>query len=472
MSDFDLIIRGGRAVLPDGEHLLDVGIRDGRIEALAPAVFGSTDADLDATGFHLFPGVVDACVRLGPSDAHALAAGGVTTCLDFPGGPPVRDRASLDAHRAAAASPIDYALWGALTATNLHELEDLAEGGVIGFHADLSGPDAIDDGALLEGMIRAETLKQIVSVQAENGSVAAHFARAAVAEGRLSVRDYLDSRPVVAELEAVQRAILLAWEAECAIHFPQVSTGEALELIAAAKAQGLNVSCSTSPHYLLLTDEDAERLGAVAKCAPPLRGAANVDALWAHLAAGAIDLIVSGHRSAAPAAPGAHIFAAPLGLSAGPYTLGLMLAEALGTQRPIPLERLSELLATSPARRFRLHPQKGELIVGADADVLIIDLNDEAAPQTGHGPYAGRALRGRVLRSLLRGQTVFNEQGIVGEPSGRFVQAPADGSAYRPHEEPVTHLAQEEDVPDHERHGQADVVQRADPAEAQNDEPQ
>lgn len=429
MSDFDLIIRGGKALLPDGEHLLDVGIRDGRIEALAPAVFGSTDADLDATGFDLWPGVVDAFVRLGPGDARALAAGGVTTCLDFPSQPPVRDRTSFEACKAAAeaAAPVDFALWGALTATNLHELEDLAECGVIGFHADLSGPDAIDDGALLEGMIRAETLKQIVSVQAENGSIAAHFAREAVAEGRLSVRDYLDSRPVVAELEAVQRAILLAWEAECAIHFPQVSTGEALQLIADAKAQGLNVSCSTSPHYLLLTDEDAERLGAAAKCAPPLRGAGDVDALWRHLAAGDIDLIVSGHRPALGAAPGADIFAAPTGLSAGPFTLGLMLMEALGTQRPVPLERLAELLATSPARRFRIHPQKGELIVGGDADLLIVDLEDRADLETEHTPYAGRALRGRVLRTISRGTTVFNGKEIVGQPAGRFVQAPADG---------------------------------------------
>lgn len=429
MSDFDLIIRGGRAVLPDGEHLLDIGIRDGRIEALAPAVFGSTDADLDATGFRVFPGSVDACVRLGPGDARALAAGGVTTYLDFPDRLPVRDRASFLAARAMAEaeSPVDFALWGALTATNLHELEDLAECGVIGFHADLSGPDAINDGALLEGMIRAETLKQIVSVQAENGSITAHFAREAVAAGRLSVRDYLDSRPVVAELEAVQRAILLAWEAECAIHFPQVSTGAALQLIAAAKAQGLNVSCSTSPHYLLLTDEDAERLGAAAKCAPPLRGAAEVDALWRHLAAGDIDLIVSGHWAAREAAPGDDIFAAPAGLSVGPFTLGLMLAEALGTQRPIPLERLAELLATSPARRFRIHPQKGELIVGGDADLLIVDLDEEAAPETGPTLYAGRTRRGWVLRTLLRGQTVFNGQAIVGEPGGKFVQALAGG---------------------------------------------
>lgn len=435
MSDFDLIIRGGRAVLPEGEQPLDVGIRDGRIAALAPAVFGSTDADLDATGFHLLPGGVDACVRLGAGSpeilragAAALAVGGVTTHLELPGRRAVRDRAGFEARRAAgeAASAVDFALWGALTSDNLPELEELAECGVIGFHADLAGPDAIDDGALLEGMIRAQALKQIVSVQAENGAITAHFAREAVAAGRVSMRDYLDSRPVVAELEAVQRAILLAWEAECAIHFPQVSNGEALQLIAAAKAQGLNVSCSTSPHYLLLTEEDAERLGAAAKCAPPLRGIADVEALWRRLAAGDIDFLVSGHAPTANAG-GRDIFAASTGIAAGHLTLGLMLAEALGTDRPIPLERLAELLATSPARRFRIHPKKGELAVGADADLLIMDLDDKTPPAPERPPYAGRTLRGRVLRTLLRGQTIFNGRQIVGEPGGQFVQAPADG---------------------------------------------
>ncbi len=410
MSDFDLIIRGGRAVLPDGECLLDVGIREGRIEALAHVVYGSTDADLDATGFHLLPGSVDACVRSGES----LVSGGVTTYLELPAAGAVRDRAGFEARKAAgeAGSASDFALWGALTADNLHELEDLAECGVIGFHADLSGPDPLNDGALLEGMIRAEALKQIVSVQAENGSITAHFAREAVAAGRLGMRDYLDSRPVVAELEAVQRAILLAWEAGCAIHFPQVSTGEAFQLIADAKAQGLNVSCSTSPHYLLLTNEDAERLGAIAKTAPPLRGRADVDALWRHLAAGDIDLLVSGHVPAPQTPPGADIFAAPAGIASGPLTLALLLAEALGAERPFPLERLCELLATSPARRFRIHPQKGELIIGADADLLIMDLEDR--PGAAEAPFAGCAMRGRVLRTLLRGQTA---------PTGRFVQA-------------------------------------------------
>lgn len=419
MSDFDLIIRGGSVVLPGGERLLDVGVKDGRIAALEPAVFGSTAADLDATGFHLLPGIVDAGVRLGgdggPESIRegtaALAAGGVGTCLELTEGPGVRDRASFEARRAAgeAHSRVDFALWGALTADNLGELESLAECGVIGFHADMAGPGAIDDGALLEGMCRASELKQIVSVRAESGAITAHFARAAAAAGRVGMRDYFDSHPVIAELEAVQRAILLAWEADCAVHFPQVSTGRAVELIAGAKAQGLNVSCSTSPHYLLLSEEDAERLGDAARCVPPLRGRAEVDALWARLAAGEIDFLVSGDGPAGA------------GIAGGQSAWGLLLGEALGEERPIPLARLADLLATSAARRFRIHPRKGELAIGADADLAILNLRAEETGGT--DLYAGRKRSGRVLRTLRRGKSVYNGGGSVGEVGGEFVQA-------------------------------------------------
>ena len=184
-------------------------------------------------------------------------------------------------------------------------MQELTDCGVIGFKAFMSssGVDDFpmaDDGTLLEGMRRAFDLEQIVAVHAENEGITARLARQAVAEGRLTARDYLESRPVIAELEAIQRAILFAWETECALHIVHVSTARGLELIAGAKAQGMNVSCETAPHYLVLTEADAERLGPLAKCAPPLRSAMEQAALWEQLAAGGIDMIASDHSPATP----------------------------------------------------------------------------------------------------------------------------------------------------------------------------
>ena len=157
-----------------------------------------------------------------------------------------------------------------------------------------------DDATLLEGMRRAFDLAQIVAVHAENDAITGQLARQAVAEGRLSARDYLMSRPVIAELEAIQRAILFAWETDCALHIVHVSTARGAELVANAKAQGLNISCETCPHYLVLTEADLERLQALAKCAPPLRSFGDQAALWDQIAAGGIDIVASDHSAAPP----------------------------------------------------------------------------------------------------------------------------------------------------------------------------
>ncbi len=455
MSDFDLIIRGASVVRPGDTSKLDLGIKDGRITALGEAVFGSTAADLDATRFHVFPGVVDPHVHFnepGRADwegflhgSRALAAGGVTTYFDMPlnAVPPVIDQASFLAkwNLAQAHSMVDFGLWGGLTPDSLDRMQELTDCGVIGFKAFMSssGVDEFpmaDDGTLYEGMRRASDLEQIVAVHAENDSLTARLARQAVAEGRLTVRDYLDSRPAIAEMEAVQRAILFAWETECPLHIVHVSTARAVELIADAKAQGLNVSCETCPHYLILTEEDAERLQALAKCAPPLRNANEQDALWQQFQAGGIDLVASDHSPAAPEIKwGKDIFSSWGGITGCQSTFTLLLTEALGAEHQMPLERLGELLSTNAARRFRLHPAKGEIAVGADADLLIVDIHADTAVREAdlyyrhpaNSPYLGRQTRGRILRTLLRGETIVKDGRVLGKPAPRFLR-PAENN--------------------------------------------
>jgi allantoinase len=454
MSDFDLIIRGGSVVRPEGVSKLDIGIKEGRITAVGAAVFGSTDSDLDATGFHIFPGLVDVNVRLnepGREDwegidagTRALAAGGVTSFLDLPLGssPPVLDKESflLKWNLAKSKSILDFGLWGGLTNDNLDKMEELTDCGVIGFYACMCASGmgdfpAIDDGALFEGMQRAVDLGQIVAIHAENEGITARRARQAVAEGRLTVREYLDSRPAIAELEAVQRAVFLAWEADCAVHISQVSTARSVELIASARAQGLNISCETSPHYLILTEDDAERLDSFAKCLPPLRTAAQQTDLWAQLSAGQVDLVTSGHAPVPKRRD--DIFAAYPGIAGCQSMLSLMITEAFGAEHPMPLNKLTELMATNSARRFRLHPVKGEVLAGADADLLILDLDEEHTVREetllyqhpAHSPYLGRQLLGRIVRTLLRGETIYREGRIVAHKPNPNLLRPAEISA-------------------------------------------
>ena len=139
--------------------------------------------------------------------------------------------------------------------------------------------EAADDLTLLEGMARAARLRLPVAVHAESEELTRRLARRAVAHGRVSVRDYLASRPVIAELDAIGRAIAFAAETGCALHVVHVSSGRGAALVAQARARGVDVTCETCPHRLVLDEDDAERLGALAKCAPPLRPAAERDAL-------------------------------------------------------------------------------------------------------------------------------------------------------------------------------------------------
>ena len=169
----------------------------------------------------------------------------------------------------------DFAFWGGLVPGNVPRLAELAELGVVGFKAFMSPSgiedfEAADDLTLYDGMVEAARLGLPVAVHAESAAITEGLRARAAGHGW---RDYLSTRPVIAELEAIARAIVLAEDAGCPLHIVHVSTGRGARLVAAARARGVDVTCETCPHYLVLDEDDLEALGAVAKCAPPLRSA-------------------------------------------------------------------------------------------------------------------------------------------------------------------------------------------------------
>ena len=278
-------------------------------------------------------------------------------------------------------------------------------------------------------MARAARLGLPVAVHAESEELTRRLARRAVAEGRVGVRDYLASRPVVAELEAIGRAIGFAAETGCALHVVHVSSGRGVALVADARARGIDVTCETCPHYLVLDASDAERLGAVAKCAPPLRDGAEREALWAALRAGDVTLVATDH-SPTPASlkEGDDHFAVWGGIAGAQTLLALLYAEGVAGRGLSPAV-LAEVLAAAPARRFGLAPGKGALGVGADADLALVDPaatwtidRDDLLDRHRLSPFAGRTLRGRVVRTILRGRTIARDGRVVGEPCGRVVR--------------------------------------------------
>lgn len=439
-----MIVRGGQVVTADGVVEADVAIEDGVVVGVGPELGG--EPGLDATGLVVLPGAVDAHVHLNdPGRAHwegfatgtrALAAGGTTTAVDMPLNalPPTLDGAAFDAKAAAAEGRlhVDVALWGGLVPGNLGALEELAERGVVGFKAFMSSsgvPEfgAADEDTLGEGMRRAAALGLPVAVHAEDDALTARLGAEARAAGGTSLRDWAGSRPVEAELLAIRTALGLAKETGAQLHVVHVSSGAGVRLIAEARARGARVTCETCPHYLVLDEDDALAIGALAKCAPPLRPRAVLEDLWQEVLAGAVDTVGTDHSpSPAGLKEGDDAFAWWGGIGGAQTLLALLLTEGVAA-RGLPLEELARLTATAPAARVGL--PKGTVAVGASADLALVR---PGAPWTLEreqlldrhrlSPFVGRALRGRVVRTLLRGETVALDGAVVGPPRGRLLR--------------------------------------------------
>ncbi|HUJ73966.1 MAG TPA: allantoinase AllB [bacterium] len=435
----DTVIRGGRVVRPTGVEVMDIGIEGGKVAALEPEVTQAARKTVDARGMHVFPGVLDAHVHFNdpgraswegvPSGSAALAAGGGTCFIDMPlnSSPPTLDADSFDRKLQACRGRAftDFALWGGLTPDNLDHLEALAERGVVGFKAFMSGSGMddfrrCDDESLYKGMRIAAGLGLPVLLHAEDEAMTSELAAAAREEGRAGVKDFLDSRPIEAEARAIARAIRMASETRCSIHIVHTSSSWGVQLVRnAVQAEQCQVTCETCPHYLLLSAADVMRVGAPAKCAPPLRPEVERQKLVRDVAEGRVDTIGSDHSPSPPSMKrGSDFFSVWGGISGVQATLRALLT------LDIPAHLISRMTAENVARLFRL-PGKGGIRVGGDADLSIVNVAElrkvfrsELLDRHRLSPYAGRPLRGAVRRSVIRGVTVFLDGRIMGEPSG------------------------------------------------------
>jgi allantoinase len=449
-NKLDLLIRGGWVVRPEGMSRADLGVAEGRIVQIAREIVDPAAEVIEAEGLHLFPGIIDAHVHFnepGRTDweglatgSAALAAGGGTLFFDMPlnSVPPVLDAESFGQKRVLAEqkSRLDFALWGGLVPGNLEKLGELRDAGAVGLKAFMcaSGvdefPAVTDAETLRKGMVRSAALGLLVAVHAEDNAAARRHTEAQRACDGRDARSWLATRPVEVELAAIRLALELAGETGCALHVVHVSSPEGVALIAEAKRRCVDVTAETCPHYLLLDENDVIRLGAIAKCAPPLRSALRRDELWRRVEDGEVDTIGSDHSPAPPELKAADdFFAIWGGISGCQHGFPLLLSEALARRSAVEaLPRFAALLAGNVSKRFRL-PTKGRLAEGFDADITFLDLRDHSILRNEdllyrhrQGPYAGRPCNVRVVRNMLRGRTVFSDGCLVsGAPIGQFV---------------------------------------------------
>ena len=447
----DLIVRGGRVVTPEGVLAVEIGIVRGKIVRLAPSVTDATDAELNAEGRYVFPGILDAHVHFnepGRADwegiatgSAALAAGGGTMFFDMPfsSEPPVLDAAGLREKRGIAEekSCTDFALWGGLTAGNLDKIAGLRDAGAVGLKAfmcnrGIASFPHVDAKTLREGMKRAAKVGLPVAVHAEDDAMVAALTDKIKTAGRSDARAWLDSRPVAVVLEAIRTALEIAGETQCALHIVNVSSPEGIALITEARLQRVDVTAETCPHYLLFNDKDVARLGPLAKCAPPLRDEKRRQALWAELRAGRIQTVGSDHSPARPEMKdSANMFAVWGGIGGIQHGFELLISECEKTAaQDLPV--LAAVMARNVARRFQIDDRKGQIALGRDADFSLIEYTKVRTIQaedlwTRHriSAYVGEKSRARITHTYVRGTAIYAD--------GRFTNLPQKGQFLAPH---------------------------------------
>jgi len=450
-----LVVRSERIVLPEGVRPATIHIRDGRIVSigeLSDRFAGIREMDV---GAHVvLPGLVDTHVHIndpGRADwegfghaTRAAAAGGVTTLVDMPlnSVPATTTAAGLEQKRHAARGRchVDVGFWGGVVPGNASDLAPLARAGVLGFKCFMcpSGVDEfghVGESDLREALPILSRLDRPLLVHAESPELL-HDARQPVDGARQDPRRYrtwLESRPDVSEQSAIELLVRLAHEYRARVHIVHLASAAALTAIRAARAGGVALSVETCPHYLTFAAEEIADGATAFKCAPPIRSRANRDRLWAALVTGDIDFVATDHSPAPPALK--HLedgdFVSAWGGVAS-LQLGLSIVWTGAAERGLPLERLADWLATRPARLAGL-PAKGAIAVGRDADLAIFDPDREwivdakllhhRHPVT---PYDGRRLRGQVLTTILRGETVFDRGNCASVPTGTTLHPATD----------------------------------------------
>ena len=458
--EVELVVVGGTVVTPSGPQRVGIAMDQGRIvaitldEALPPA-----RERFDATGLHVIPGVIDTHTHArDPSvDARedfgsataAAAAGGITTILEMPISTPSVHSADVLRARVAAVQPkayVDFGLYGGAAGDNLDRIAGLAEAGAVGLKTfrtplpagrenefiGLCAPEAAD---YLRALERVAVTGLVAAVHAEDAGMLARNQAALQGAGDRGPLSHARWRPPVVETTSAAESIGLAREAIARLQLAHCSTPDVVALAVDARADGIVVTVETCPHYLFLTQADLERHGPYAKINPPLRSSEDVERLWAHVAAGDVDVIGSDHSPflveekepfwgdmwrALPGAPGLESL------------LPLMLS-AVADGR-ITLERMVALTSGNAARIFALR-DKGAIRVGADADLTLVDLVRPDVIDTSRWltrsrgtarVWDGKPVRGAIVATLVRGRTVFRDGMLRGAPGwGRLVSPAA-----------------------------------------------
>ncbi len=474
MKRYDLAVLNGTAVLPGiGPARVDLGIKDGKIAAISSAI-PSSDAEevTDASKLHILPGAVDSHFHVGiyrphsedaRSESASAVAGGVTTILSYfrtghhylnkTG--PYREIFPEVLSLSKGNFFCDYSYHIApMTHMQLDEVGWLVDQGVTSFKfymfykalnlsadstkgSEYTMAENYDLGHLYELMervaeeARKRKIRISLSLHCENPELIRVFIAKVKEQGLKGLEAYSKGRPPLTEMLSIEEAGVLTKATECPVNLLHLSSKDAITTAIDLRRRhvGLDLLLETTLHHLALNYE--ELTGINAKVNPPIRAKEDQKALWQALLAGEVDTVVSDHACCMEEMKKDELWAALPGFGGTSLLYPVLLSEGV-RKRGLSLERAVELASTNPARKFGLFPTKGAIAVGSDADLAICDLEKSVVVQADslnsaqdYTPFAGVSFTGWPVKTLLRGQLVFDDGKVKGTPLGEFIKRPA-----------------------------------------------
>jgi len=451
MSQVDLVIKNGTVVTPGGIISAGIAIKDGKIAAIMDNdLLPEAEKTINATGKHVLPGIIDPHVHYGykhpiedamQGDTEAAAAGGVTTFGHFlrsytksPATVMENDKKVLEEK-----AIVDGFFHAMMVNEFIHDIPNCPEAGINSFkflmgykgpQAEAMGIVPIDDGVLYEGFRQIGELGRPAwaMVHAENIDISLVIRKKIEAEGRQDFPAWNDTRPRFVEEEAMRRAIFIAKVTNCPLYIVHCTIAETAQIIAEARAQGVEVIAETCPQYLTHSSEYPDPIfdkhPTLGNVNPPLRDKESNEKLWEGLRDGWIDVVASDYAPATLEQKGNDIWKAVMGVgNITEMILPVMLSEGVNKGR-ITLERLVEVCSYNPAKIFGLSDRKGKIAVGADADIVLVDLEKKVrvtadmlhCPHCDWTIYEGWDIKGWPTMTLVRGNVVMEDGNIVGKP--------------------------------------------------------
>ena len=441
---YDLVIKNGAVVTPEATFQANVGVKDGLIAAIASEDLTGRRV-INAAGLYLLPGLIDGHVHFRDpgltykedlaTGSQAAAAGGICTIIDMPNTkPPLSTVEAFQEKKTLGESKscVDFGVVAVVVQDNVDLIPELATTGILGYKIfmgeTVGAIPAPDDGAMFDafGLIAKTGLR--VGLHAENNQIMQHLIKRFKAQGRTDPLAHLDSRPEIAEADAIQTAILYAEVTGAKVHIYHMSSKKGVELVAKAKKAGIDATAETGPHYLLLDGPtDMPKLKSMLKMNPPVRAKEHGEALFQGLLDGSVDMIATDHSPhTLEEKIKDNIWEAIPGFCGVETSVPLMLTQVNAGR--MTLNQYVKVASENPARVWGMYPKKGRLSVGSDADFTIVDLGREDVIRSERlhsrskvSPFDGYPVKGMPVYTVVRGNVVMEKGEVDPAPIGKLV---------------------------------------------------